>query len=106
MNRSLRVSALAAALVFAGCSAPDSDPAQTSAAASSSPEPAATSSPESVDFAAVAAEEAARTMEMSDFSADAGADWEHPVTPWGDPDLRGAGAGGQSLARQYSSAAE
>jgi hypothetical protein len=88
VNRSLPVSALALALTLAGCSSPDSDPAEPGAAASSA-DSAPAASNERVDFAAVAAEEAARTMEVSDFSASTDSDWEQPMTSWGDPDLRG-----------------
>jgi hypothetical protein len=81
MNRTLLLSALV--LAIAGCSAsdPDSGTSTGNAAAPSAEGP--------VDFVAVAAEEAARTMSRSDFRADADADWKHPVTPWGDPDLQG-----------------
>jgi hypothetical protein len=42
-----------------------------------------------VDHAAVAAAEAARTMERRDFSGAAPSDYVAPKTPWGDPDLQG-----------------
>jgi hypothetical protein len=79
MNRLLLLGAVSVA--FVGCSSPDSDPDDVRAAAAPEAGP--------VDFAAVAAEEAAETMQRSDFRSDADADWEHPATPWGDPDLRG-----------------
>ena len=42
-----------------------------------------------VDHAAVAAAEAARTMQVNDFSRAADTDYVAPRTPWGDPDLQG-----------------
>jgi hypothetical protein len=85
MNRLLVM--LSAACVLAGCSAPNSDATDESAETGSPPARAAAAEP--VDMAAVAAAEAARTMERDDFRADTDADWEPPVTSWGDPDLRG-----------------
>jgi len=64
-----------------GCSSPPSDVADVDAVTPSVGD--------AVDFVAVAAEEAAKTMALSDFSAETDADWDHPVTAWGDPDLRG-----------------
>lgn len=84
MNRIFKLCVFAAALMAAACSSPDSE---TETQAASTAGSAADGAP--VDFAAVAAEEAARTMEMLDFSANVDPDWEHPVTPWGDPDLQG-----------------
>jgi len=75
------------ALGIAACSSPESDTADVSAAVSSGSGGSANGAP--VDFAAVAAEEAAKTMQVLDFTVEADADWEPPVTSWGDPDLRG-----------------
>jgi hypothetical protein len=89
MNRAIVLSAFALAAI--GCSSSDSDTAQVSSdaqSASTGPSGAAAAG-ERVDFAAVAAEEAARTMQVLDFSTGIDTDWEQPLTAWGDPDLRG-----------------
>jgi hypothetical protein len=85
MNRIICLSAFA--LTILGCSSSDSDPANVQTAAAASSGSAAAEAP--VDFAAVAAEEAAKTMELLDFSTGTDAGWEPPMTSWGDPDLRG-----------------
>ena len=72
--------------VFA-CSSPESDSVDVDSTAPPSVD--VVDEIDAVDFVAVAAEEAAKTMSLSDFSAETDADWSHPVTAWGDPDLRG-----------------
>jgi hypothetical protein len=76
------VSVIALALV--ACSSPESDEASMDSPAASAPAAAG-----ELDMAAVAAEEAARTMARADFTAGSDANWQQPVTPWGDPDLQG-----------------
>ena len=82
----------AAALALAGCSTPESDSAaeaQAGATGAATATAGARAAAEPLDMAAVAAEEAAATMQLSDFRADTPEDWDHPMTPWGDPDLQG-----------------
>jgi len=82
MNRLITLGPfLAVALILAACSSPDSG---STDAGTALPGDAGGR----VDFAAVADDEAARTMALSDFRS-ATSDWTQPLTPWGDPDLQG-----------------
>jgi len=81
MNRKTMLAIAVAGILIAG--RPGFD-----AAAQESPAEHLTATGE-VDHAAVAAAEAARTMQVNDFSRAQETDYVAPRTPWGDPDLQG-----------------
>jgi len=81
MHRTMALVSLVSAWALAGCSGPDPEPGDTAAGQ--------TAAGNELDMAAVAAEEAARTMALDDFRADGDGSWDQPRTAWGDPDLQG-----------------